>query len=91
MLQPITGARIGKGLAGNKEVLFTNGDIVTDKDIDRHRYWHEEESTFNKNISTRWYFARKRGDMRCYEASGLDKEVARIVEEASYDETGRGP
>ena len=29
--------------------------------------------------------------MRCYEASGLDKEVDRIVEEASYDETGRGP
>jgi len=27
--------------------------------------------------------------MRCYAASGLDKEVARIVEEASYDETGR--
>jgi len=36
MLHPITGASIGKGLGGNKEDLFTSGDIVTDKDIVRH-------------------------------------------------------
>ena len=89
-LRTISGADVGKGLAGSNEVLFINGIIPTENRIIKYDI-ESVQMVMGKcrSFSTTWYFMRKRGDMWCYAASGIDKDIVRIVENTLYRDAGK--